>query len=91
MNAGIKNEIKHGCGNRGDAHENPSWGKNRTCSGNGDGTSSPSSYCATKTGQWIRVVRDFVKLLKYGEVHLTVHKGRVIEVRKVEKVRFDET
>ena len=48
------------------------------------------SYCATEPGQWVRVVRDFVKLLKFGEVHLTVHKGRVIEVRKIETVRFDE-
>lgn len=91
MSTEIKNGLKFGCGGHGDGHEHPSWGKNRAHAGNGDGTSSPSSYCATKTGQWIRVVRDFVKLLKYGEVHLTVHKGRVIEVRKVEKVRFDET
>ena len=44
----------------------------------------------TPPGQWVRVVREFVKLLKFGEVHLTVHKGRVVEIRKIEKVRFDD-
>ena len=57
------------------------------CRGMGNGN---AAYCSTHPGQWIRVVRDFVKLLKFGEVHLTVHKGRVIEVRKIEKIRFDE-
>jgi hypothetical protein len=49
-----------------------------------------ATYRSTHPGRWIRVVRDFVKLLKCGEVHLTVHKGRVIEVRKTEKIGFDE-
>jgi len=84
----IETKDECGCGNHAGHHENPSWGKNRGQGCNGGET---SSYCATGPGQWIRVVRDFVRLLKYGEVHLTVHKGRVIEVRKVEKVRFDES
>jgi hypothetical protein len=54
------------------------------------GKEESASYCATEPGQWVRVVREFVKLLKFGEVHLTVHKGRVVEIRKIEKVRFDE-
>ena len=49
-----------------------------------------ASYCSTHPGKWVRVVRDFLQTLNYGEVHLTVHKGRVIEVRKIEKTRFDE-
>jgi len=69
-------------------HEVSSWGRNGACRETGN---SGTTYCSTSPGQWIRVVRDFVKLLKFGEVHLTVHKGRVIEVRKIEKVRFDET
>lgn len=88
MSMEIKNEMKCGCGGHGEGHETPSWGKNRADACNGG---EAASYCATRPGQWIRVVRDFVRLLKFGEVHLTVHKGRVIEVRKVEKVRFDET
>jgi len=56
-----------------------------------DGTHDEApSYCATQPGQWVRIVRDFVKVLQFGEVHLTVHKGRVIEVRKIEKVRFED-
>lgn len=50
----------------------------------------PPSYCATRAGQWVRLVRDYVKEVQFGEVHLTVHKGKVVEVRKIEKVRFDE-
>lgn len=49
------------------------------------------SYCATPSGQWVKIVRDAVGALKFGEVHLTVHQGRVVEVRKVEKVRFAES
>jgi hypothetical protein len=50
----------------------------------------PASYCHTRDGQWVRLVREYVKEIQFGEVHLTVHKGRVVEVRKMEKVRFDE-
>ncbi len=50
-----------------------------------------TSYCATSGGQWIKLVKEFVKSLQYGEIHLSVHKGRVVEVRKMEKVRFDES
>jgi len=50
-----------------------------------------ASYCSTRDGQWVKLVREFVKALQYGEVHLSVHKGRVVEVRKLEKMRFDGT
>jgi hypothetical protein len=76
------------CESHAGTHEASSWGRNGACRETGNGS---TTYCSTSPGQWIRVVRDFVKLLKFGEVHLTVHKGRVIEVRKIEKVRFDET
>jgi len=85
---GVTEEREH-CANPGGgcSQKMPSSGVNGTHQHPAGG---PSSYCSTEPGQWVRVVRDFVKLLKFGEVHLTVHKGRVIEVRKIEKVRFDE-
>lgn len=63
------------------------WGKNATCHA---GDAENATFCSTHPGKWVRVVRDFLKTLNYGEVHLTVHKGRIIEVRKIEKTRFDE-
>ena len=63
------------------------WGKNATCH---EGEVENATFCSTHPGKWVRVVRDFLKTLKYGEVHLTVHKGRIIEVRKIEKTRFDD-
>jgi len=49
------------------------------------------SYCSTRDGQWVKSVRESVKMLQYGEVHLSVHEGRVVEVRKLEKLRIDES
>lgn len=46
------------------------------------------TYCQTKNGQWISVVREFIKDIKFGDVILTVHEGRVVQVQKTEKVRF---
>ncbi len=46
------------------------------------------TYCQTKSGQWVFVVRDFIKDLKFGDVILTVHDGKVVQVQKTEKVRF---
>ena len=49
------------------------------------------SYCVTRGGKWVQLVREFVKSIQYGEIHISVHKGRVVEVRKMEKVRFDDS
>jgi hypothetical protein len=32
------------------------------------------------------MIRD----LEFGEVQLTVHRGEVVEVRKLEKIRFED-
>ena len=39
---------------------------------------------------WIRSVRDAVRDLRYGSVEVVVHEGRVVQIEKREKVRFDE-
>lgn len=45
-------------------------------------------YCQTCDGRWVASVKDYVKQLNYGEVHLIVHDGKVVQVEKTEKVRF---
>jgi hypothetical protein len=39
---------------------------------------------------WIRSVRDAVRDLRYGSVEVVVHEGRVVQIERREKVRFDE-
>jgi hypothetical protein len=39
---------------------------------------------------WIRSVRDAVRELRYGSVEVVVHEGRVVQIERREKVRFDE-
>lgn len=47
-------------------------------------------YCDTRPGKWVKVVRAMIRDLDFGEVQLSVHRGEVVEVRKLEKIRFDE-
>lgn len=47
-------------------------------------------YCDTRAGKWVKVVRSMIRALEYGEVQLTVHRGEVVEVRKLEKIRFED-
>jgi hypothetical protein len=54
-------------------------------------TGTDPSYCDTRSGKWVKVVRGMIRDLEYGEVQLTVHRGEVVEVRKLEKIRFEDT
>jgi hypothetical protein len=38
---------------------------------------------------WLNVVRDQVASLKFGTVQITIHDSRVIQIEKLEKLRFD--
>ncbi len=51
--------------------------------------SGSMDYCETAPGKWVKVVRAMIDGLDFGEVQLTVHRGQVIEVRKIEKIRFE--
>jgi hypothetical protein len=56
-----------------------------------DKTPEPApDYCDTRSGKWVKVVRGMIRELEYGEVQLTVHRGEVVEVRKMEKIRFED-
>lgn len=48
------------------------------------------TYCDTRSGKWVKVVRGMIRDLEFGEVQLSVHRGEVVEVRKLEKIRFEE-
>ena len=39
----------------------------------------------------MRSVRDALRGLRYGSVEVVVHEGRVVQIERREKVRFDET
>jgi hypothetical protein len=45
-------------------------------------------YCKTHDGRWAGVVRNYIENLRFGEVILTVHDGRVVQIERSEKVRF---
>ena len=39
---------------------------------------------------WLRLVGDQVRSLKFGNVQITVHDSRVVQIERVEKLRFDK-
>jgi hypothetical protein len=49
-----------------------------------------SNYCETTSGKWVKIVRAMVGSLNYGEVQLTIHKNRIVEIRKIEKLRLEQ-
>jgi len=49
---------------------------------------SGKGYCETHDGRWAGVVRGYIENLRFGEVILTVHDGRVVQIERSEKVRF---
>lgn len=38
----------------------------------------------------LKAVADAVDRLEFGEVHITVHEGRVVRIERVEKIRLDQ-
>ena len=43
-----------------------------------------------KLPAWLQLVREHVGSLKFGTVQVTVHDSRVVQVERVEKLRFDK-
>ena len=39
---------------------------------------------------WESLVRQAVRDLQFGSVEIVIHEGRVVQIEKKEKVRFDE-
>ena len=44
---------------------------------------------ASKSNEWLELVRQAVDSLRYGVVHITVHDRRVTQIEKTEKRRLD--
>lgn len=45
----------------------------------------------TKEANWLTLVQQHVRSLRYGVVQIVVHDGRVTQVEKTEKVRLDQS
>jgi hypothetical protein len=39
---------------------------------------------------WLEVVKQHVRSLKFGTVLITIHDSRVVQIERLEKVRFDK-
>lgn len=40
---------------------------------------------------WIETVSKQVSSLRFGLVQIVIHNGRVVQIEKTEKIRFDQT
>jgi len=40
---------------------------------------------------WLEVVRQRAKSLRFGSIQVTVHEGRVTQIESIEKTRFPAT
>jgi hypothetical protein len=45
----------------------------------------------TKETNWLTLVQQHVRSLRYGVVQIVVHEGRVTQVEKTEKTRLDQS
>jgi hypothetical protein len=48
------------------------------------------SQAPDKLPAWLQLVREHVGSLKFGTVQITVHDARVVQVERVEKLRFEK-
>ena len=51
---------------------------------------SGGSQTAENLPAWLQLVREHVGSLKFGTVQITVHDSRVVQVERLEKLRFDK-
>ena len=51
---------------------------------------TPPSVPEVAATSWEREVSEAVRDLQFGSVEIVVHEGRVVQIEKKEKVRFDE-
>ena len=43
----------------------------------------------TNTHNWLPVVEENVKTLRFGVVQIVVHDSKVVQVERTERIRFD--
>lgn len=39
--------------------------------------------------EWLARIRDAVEGLKYGTVHIVVHDGRIVQIERTERFRYE--
>ena len=49
---------------------------------------TPLPISAEGEAAWLKVVRQHVESLRFGQVHLVVHDGRVTQIERLEKLRI---
>lgn len=55
---------------------------------NKDNAAFTIKACKRDGGKWINEVKRFIGELEYGQVVITVHQEKVVQVEKTEKLRF---
>ena len=45
----------------------------------------------TETQNWIEVIKEKLGGLRYGQILLTVHDGRVVQIERTEKTRLESS
>lgn len=50
---------------------------------------STNDNIAGATHDWISHVRDQAGSLRYGEIRITVHEGKVTQIERTERMRLD--
>jgi len=38
---------------------------------------------------WLKQIAECIEGLKFGQVHITVHDGRIVQIDRIERKRFD--
>jgi len=54
-----------------------------------DNSSRPEAAATQEA--WIESVRRHVDSLRFGVVQIVVHDGRVVQIERTERIRFDKT
>ena len=49
----------------------------------------PEREDADSLPAWVKLIREQVVSLKFGTVQITVHEGKVVQMKRVEKFRLD--
>jgi hypothetical protein len=55
---------------------------------------SSSTRAGLENGEnhdWLEIVREQVRSLRFGVVEIVVHDSRVVQIEKTERVRFDKS
>lgn len=51
---------------------------------------SLNSELGKNDSNWLQTVRQHVNSLKFGVVQIVVHNGRIVQIERTERIRFDQ-